>query len=218
LDHSYSAALSNGDSSSSIILYAVTGLLWIIYAVRLRTGLPPLVGIANNIMSITFGSVIFACFHATINLYRRSPLYLLSVMALVWMADTGAFCCGKMFGKRKLAPTISPGKSWEWALGSGTLVLALSWVSVTLAHNAIPSLQDTFAFKLQARFGWTFTFLVLALVTITSVIGDLFESQLKRRACVKDSSNLLPGHGGVLDRIDALLPVLPLAALISAWL
>ncbi len=72
--------------------------------------------------------------------------------------------------------------------------------------------------QLQARLGWLLALLVLLLVVAASVVGDLFESQLKRRAGIKDSSNLLPGHGGVLDRIDALIPVLPLAALIATWL
>jgi phosphatidate cytidylyltransferase len=72
--------------------------------------------------------------------------------------------------------------------------------------------------QLQARLGWVLTLLILFVIVAASVVGDLFESQLKRRAHMKDSSNLLPGHGGVLDRIDALIPVLPLAALIASWL
>ena len=72
--------------------------------------------------------------------------------------------------------------------------------------------------RVQARLGWAATYAILILIVAASIVGDLFESQLKRRAGMKDSSNLLPGHGGVLDRIDALVPVLPLAALIGAWL
>jgi phosphatidate cytidylyltransferase len=139
-------------------------------------------------------------------------------MVLVWIADIGAYFSGKAFGKRKLAPTISPGKSWEGAIGGGIAVLLVASISIVLAQAAAPWLQDTFAYKLQARFGWALTLLALLVLVAASVIGDLFESQLKRRAGMKDSSNLLPGHGGVLDRIDALIPVLPLAALIGAWL
>jgi len=200
-------------------LYGVAALLWLIrYAPSLGLGLPPLKGAANWSMAITFSFAVFACFFAIVGLFLQSPLYLLSVMVLVWIADIGAYFSGKAFGKRKLAPTISPGKSWEGAIGGGIAVLVLASVSIVLAQGAAPWLQDTFAYKLQARFGWALTLLALLVVVAASVIGDLFESQLKRRAGMKDSSNLLPGHGGVLDRIDALIPVLPLAALIGAWL
>jgi phosphatidate cytidylyltransferase len=205
-------------------LYGVAALLWLIrYAPTLGLGLPPLKGAANWSMAITFSFAIFACFFAIVGLYLQSPLYLLSVMVLVWIADIGAYFSGKAFGKRKLAPTISPGKSWEGAIGGGIAVLALASLSIVLAGGAdgagmVPWLRDTFAYKLQARFGWAPALLALLVIVAASVIGDLFESQLKRRAGIKDSSKLLPGHGGVLDRIDALIPVLPLAALIGAWL
>ena len=198
-------------------LYGAACLLWLIrYAPSLGLGLPPLAGAANWSLAITFSFAIFACFFAIVSLYRHSELYLLSVMVLVWIADIGAYFSGKAFGKRKLAPSISPGKSWEGAIGGGIAVLAIASISVLLAAGQ-PWLQDTFAFQLQARFGWALALLVLLLIAAASVISDLFESQLKRRAAIKDSSNLLPGHGGVLDRIDALIPVLPLAALIGSW-
>jgi phosphatidate cytidylyltransferase len=200
-------------------LYGVAALLWLIrYAPTLGLGLPPLAGAANWSLAITFTFAVFAAFFALVGLYLHSPLYLLSVMVLVWIADIGAYFSGKAFGKRKLAPSISPGKSWEGAIGGAIAVLVLASLSVILAHGAAPWLQDTFAFRLQARFGWAVALLVLLVIVIFSVIGDLFESQLKRRASIKDSSNLLPGHGGVLDRVDALIPVLPMAALITSWL
>ncbi|MBP1203071.1 phosphatidate cytidylyltransferase [Duganella sp. 1411] len=199
-------------------LYGVAALLWLIrYAPTLGLGLPPLKGAANWSMAITFSFAIFACFFAIVGLYLKSPLYLLSVLALVWIADIGAYFSGKAFGKRKLAPTISPGKSWEGAIGGGVAVLAIAALTIVAAVSA-PWLQDTFAVRLQARFGWALALLALLVIVAASVIGDLFESQLKRRAAIKDSSNLLPGHGGVLDRVDALIPVLPLAALLTAWL
>src|SRR5471032_2942041 len=197
-------------------LYGAACLLWLIrYAPSLGLGLPPLAGAANWSLAITFSFAIFACFFAIVSLYQHSAVYLLSVMALVWIADIGAYFSGKAFGKRKLAPSISPGKSWEGAIGGGIAVLALS--ALTIVSGA-SWLQDTFAVRLQARFGWAGALAILVVVVAASVVGDLFESQLKRRAAMKDSSNLLPGHGGVLDRIDALIPVLPLAALIGAWL
>jgi phosphatidate cytidylyltransferase len=199
-------------------LYAVAALLWLIrYTPTLALGLPPLGGAANWSMALTFSFAVFVCFFAIVGLYLHSPVYLLSVLVLVWIADIGAYFSGKAFGKRKLAPTISPGKAWEGAIGGGVAVLVIASISI-LAAGGTPWLQDTFAVRLQARFGWALTLLALLVIVAASVIGDLFESQLKRRAAMKDSSNLLPGHGGVLDRVDALIPVLPLAALLTAWL
>jgi len=201
--------------------YALCGaavLLWAIrYAPTLGLGMPPLGGAANWSLALTFSFAVFAAFFALVVLYQHSPLYLLSVMALVWIADIGAYFAGKAFGKRKLAPTISPGKSWEGAIGGAIAVLLIAALSIAAAGSAA-WLQDTFAYRLQARYGWALALPALLLMVAASVIGDLFESQLKRRAGMKDSSNLLPGHGGVLDRVDALIPVLPMAALISSWL
>jgi phosphatidate cytidylyltransferase len=131
-------------------------------------------------------------------------------MAIVWIADIGAYFAGKAFGKRKLAPSISPGKSWEGAIGGAIAVLVLTSASVYFT-----ALHDTFATHVQRSLGWGGLIAVMLLVVVASVVGDLFESMLKRRAGMKDSSKLLPGHGGVLDRIDALIPVLPLATLIA---
>jgi phosphatidate cytidylyltransferase len=199
-------------------LYAVCALLWLIrFLPSLGMGLPPLKGGGNWSLGIAFAFAVFGCFYAIAGLFQHSPLYLLSVMAIVWVADIGAYFSGKAFGKRKLAPSISPGKSWEGAFGGCLAVLLLSCITI-VAAGAAPWLQDTFAVRLQASLGWGLALLVLVAVVAASVVGDLFESQLKRRAGMKDSSQLLPGHGGVLDRIDALIPVLPVAALVSAWL
>ncbi|WP_296001425.1 phosphatidate cytidylyltransferase [Rugamonas sp.] len=199
-------------------LFALSVLLWLIrFTPSLAIGLPALGTPANWALSLSFTFALFGCFYAIVRLFQHSPEYLLSVMALVWIADIGAYFSGKAFGKRKLAPTISPGKSWEGAIGGGIAVLALSALTIAAPASA-PWLQDTFAVHLQTRFGWAGALAILAVIVAASVVGDLFESQLKRRAAMKDSSSLLPGHGGVLDRIDALIPVLPLAALIGVWL
>ncbi|MBH9577650.1 phosphatidate cytidylyltransferase [Inhella proteolytica] len=136
---------------------------------------------------------------------------LLSTLCLVWAADIAAYFGGRRFGRRKLAPAISPGKSWEgvWSGFVGVLLLALLWVLVIDRQAWVdgPSLFG----QLVGRHGWPLAGLALALLTALSVVGDLFESLVKRAAGAKDSSQLLPGHGGVLDRIDALLPVLPAA-------
>ena len=185
--------------------------IWVIrLAPALGLGLPALGSMPSRLVSAVYSIAILGCFVAIAALYHRSPLYLLSVMAIVWIADIGAYFSGKAFGKRKLAPSISPGKSWEGAIGGALAVLVLTSASVF-----VPALQDTFATHLQRSLGWAGMLAVMLIVVAASVVGDLFESMLKRRAGMKDSSNLLPGHGGVLDRIDALIPVLPLAALIA---
>jgi phosphatidate cytidylyltransferase len=136
--------------------------------------------------------------------------FILSVFCLVWMADIAAYFCGRAFGKRKLAPAISPGKSWEgvWGGMAGVILLGFVWVHVIDVRLAVdsPSLYTL----LVQRHGLV-SLLALVFLGAMSVVGDLFESLVKRAAGAKDSSNLLPGHGGVLDRIDALLPVFPLA-------
>lgn len=140
-------------------------------------------------------------------------VFLLSTIAICFAADIFAYFFGKTFGKRKLAPRISPGKSWEGAIGGAFSVVALSWIVVLLA-GTYPELKNTWqamAFDRWHPIVFTFWLVVLSAY---SVVGDLFESMLKRRAGLKDSSQLLPGHGGVLDRIDAQLPVLPLAILL----
>lgn len=192
--------------------------IWFIrFVPALATGLPPPLGAGNLLLSLVYGVAIVGCFVALMALFLHSPIYLLSVMALVWIADVGAYFSGKAFGKRKLAPSISPGKSWEGVIG-GAFAVLFAAVSTIVCVPVAPWLADTFAVQLQAQWGWPMALAILALIVAASVVGDLFESLLKRRAGIKDSSNLLPGHGGVLDRIDSLIPVLPLAALIASRL
>ncbi|WP_375737615.1 phosphatidate cytidylyltransferase [Pseudomonas boanensis] len=134
-------------------------------------------------------------------LFKQWPLanwLILSVMVLVWAADIGAYFSGKAFGKRKLAPQVSPGKSWEGLVG-GLLASLLITVGVGIYR------------------GWSASELLwalggAALVVLISVVGDLTESMFKRQSGIKDSSNLLPGHGGVLDRIDSLTAAIPFFA------
>ena len=136
--------------------------------------------------------------------------FILSVFCLVWAADIAAYFGGRTFGRRKLAPGISPGKSWEgvWSGMLGAVVLAAAWVWVDAAFAMeSPSLYT----RLLSRFGAIVMVLVVLFLAAMSVVGDLFESLVKRSAGAKDSSGLLPGHGGVLDRVDALLPVFPIA-------
>ena len=136
--------------------------------------------------------------------------FILSVFCLVWAADIAAYFGGRAFGKRKLALSISPGKSWEgvWSGMLGALLLAAAWLWFDM-NFAVDS-QSLYT-RLVSRFGAVVMVLVLLFLAAMSVVGDLFESLVKRSAGAKDSSGLLPGHGGVLDRVDALLPVFPIA-------
>jgi phosphatidate cytidylyltransferase len=142
--------------------------------------------------------------------------FLLSCFCLVWAADVFAYFGGRSFGRNKLAPAISPGKSWEgvWSGMVGVLVLAYVWshyIDYRLPVDS-PSLYSRLLWN-QHR---AVVGLELLFLAAMSVVGDLFESLIKRAVGAKDSSQLLPGHGGVLDRVDALLPVLPLALALSS--
>ncbi|PKO32932.1 MAG: phosphatidate cytidylyltransferase [Betaproteobacteria bacterium HGW-Betaproteobacteria-9] len=138
--------------------------------------------------------------------------FLLSVLSLVWMADIAAYAGGRAFGRRKLAPTLSPGKSWEGVVSglAGVLLLGLGW---RWFDGQQLTDQPSLFTRLQTL-GELVSWLAVIGLTAMSVVGDLLESLVKRSAGMKDSSQLLPGHGGVLDRVDALLPVLPLAMML----
>jgi phosphatidate cytidylyltransferase len=142
--------------------------------------------------------------------------FMLSALCLVWMADVSAYFGGRAFGKAKLAPSISPGKSWAgvWSGMLGVIVLAFFWIWLdTWASVDGPSLYT----RLQTSLGRLGMVPALLILCTLSVVGDLVESLVKRAAGAKDSSQLLPGHGGVLDRVDALLPVMPVALAFAAW-
>ena len=140
---------------------------------------------------------------ALVQLRQAGALTLIAIMAVVWLADIAAYFFGRALGRHKLAPSISPGKTWEGAVGGALAVIVYGLV---LAPKLPGVLAQNFPLLL----------LVLILLTAISVSGDLFESLLKRQAGLKDSSSILPGHGGVLDRIDSLTSTLPLVALV--WL
>lgn len=148
--------------------------------------------------------------------------FLLSVLLLVWVADIAAYACGRVWGGRftrgKLAPAISPGKSWEgvWGGIAGVVVLSFGWVFVSrwLAGSAGTGFSGSLYSRLWDQHGALVMLLGVIFLSVMSVVGDLAESLVKRSAGVKDSSGLLPGHGGVLDRVDALLPAVPLAMML----
>ncbi len=123
------------------------------------------------------------------------------MLLVVWIADTAAYFAGRRFGRRKLAPQISPGKTWEGVAGAFAAVLIYGF-AVSFALQPAANAHDRIVMLI----------FILAL-TVLSIVGDLFESWIKRGAGAKDSGSLLPGHGGILDRIDSLTAALPFAAL-----
>ena len=222
-------------------------LVWALrFAPALKVGLPPAEGARGSLFTTIYLLALFGCFIAIAGLFQRSVAFLVSAMAIVWIADIGAYFAGRAFGRRKLAPAISPGKSWEgvagglvavWLLAGAVAVAGMAGMNAGAPVTADPSaaaaavpaagataspflrvLADSFPARLLQGYGWPLWLLLMTLIVAASVVGDLFESMMKRRAGMKDSSKLLPGHGGVLDRIDALIPVMPLVLLISARL
>ena len=157
-------------------------------------------------------AMLWAAWLAIANARHLGINFILSVFCLVWVADIAAYFGGRAFGRRKLAPTISPGKSWEgvWSGMAGVVLLALAWRWIDGSQPVdSPSLYS----RIAESWGLSGLIVGVLLLAAMSVVGDLFESLVKRSAGAKDSSALLPGHGGVLDRIDALTAVLPVAAL-----
>jgi phosphatidate cytidylyltransferase len=155
-------------------------------------------------------AILCTCWLGFIGARQSGTSYLLSLLAIIWMSDIGAYFIGRAYGQKKLAPQISPGKTIEGALGGAVLALIFV-ILLSLSHTAEP----TFFGAAVARHGWLSAIFLTLLTISAGIMGDLFESLLKRQANVKDSGHFLPGHGGILDRIDALLPAIPLALLLN---
>lgn len=171
-----------------LLLLGCASLFWIVIApvwlIRNRA--------FNNrfIMAALGLLLIMATWQALVGLRAISPWLLLGIVVAVSIADSAAYFAGKRFGRRKLAPEISPGKTWEGVYGA---IFGVTIYGVVLCYSQ----------------GYSFWLIIsLWLLVVLSIIGDLIESLLKRKAGLKDSGALLPGHGGVLDRIDGLLPTL----------
>lgn len=186
------------------------GILWWVAATLLVLGYPASSRYwGGSVGKLVIGLLILLPAWQGLVLFKQWPLanwLILAVMVLVWAADIGAYFSGKAFGKRKLAPAVSPGKSWEGLIG-GLCTSLLITLGVGIFRGWAGG--ELLAGLLGA-----------ALVVLISVVGDLTESMFKRQSGIKDSSNLLPGHGGVLDRIDSLTAAIPMfAALlwIAGW-
>lgn len=190
---------ATSESVSGALLLAGAVAFWLaIVPLWLRRSRP----VASLGLALAGWVVLVSSWYA-IYLMQASAGRLLALLAVIWIADSAAYFVGRRFGRHKLAPSISPGKTWEGVAGAAVAVgvyYALLWLVI-----APPFLTDN-----PAR-----DFVLVAAMTALSIEGDLFESWMKRRAGVKDSGSLLPGHGGVLDRIDGVVAALPLAALVA---
>jgi len=209
--------LGPGLASLPAGLWWVVGGAWVLgssQALRLGPSGWPRLPLAGRVV---LGFVLLWAAWAAIASARGLGLnFILSVFCLVWVADVFAYFGGRTMGRRKLAPAISPGKSWEgvWTGMAAVLLLGLAWTFVLEPRVAVdgPSLYA----RLLLGLGLPLGLLALVFLSAMSVVGDLFESLIKRAVGAKDSSQLLPGHGGVLDRVDALLPVFPLALALNS--
>jgi phosphatidate cytidylyltransferase len=199
-------------------LWIVAGSAWVILgAWLLYRGVSVWAGVPRPLRLVGGIFALWVAWMAVVHARIEGINFLFSVLVLVWAADIFAYFAGRALGgkffARKLAPSISPGKTWEGACGGmlGVVVCAFIWryLDATLSLGAA---------SLYTRLGAIhLAFMVLAVLFLAtmSIVGDLTESLFKRSAGVKDSSGLLPGHGGVLDRVDALLPILPLAMMLT---
>ena len=158
--------------------------------------------IKSSVLGVVVGGVvILPTWLALVQIRQAGELVLIAIMAIVWLADISAYFTGRRFGRHKLAPAISPGKTWEGAVGGTIAVVAYGFLLISVLP---PTLAENHLLL----------FALLVALAAISITGDLFESLLKRQAGLKDSSGILPGHGGVLDRIDSLTSTLPIAAIV----
>lgn len=205
----------------SLVMWCIAGCAWVLVGGwLLHRGVAGWPGVPKAVRVVGGLLALWMAWLAVAQARVIGINFLLSILLLVWVADIFAYFAGRAFGQRftrnKLAPAISPGKSWEgvWGGMAGVVVLAFAWVWADLRWEAaVPSLYT----RLMEP-GWWMLLIGALYLAIMSVVGDLVESLVKRSVGAKDSSGLLPGHGGVLDRVDALLPTLPLSMMMTTLL
>lgn len=198
---------SDATRSSVATIYAASSVFWIVVApIWLARG----TRIRSSYSATALGFlVIVPCGLAAVSVHAQAPEILLGMLGLIWIADSAAYFAGKAYGRHKLAPSISPGKTIEGAIGA---------IFASMAYASLAALVSPLLADVVGSIGWMAYLGVATLICALSIVGDLFESLIKRQANVKDSGNLLPGHGGILDRIDSVTSTLPLAALLSGYL
>lgn len=192
------SALALQYNDFALLLWTASIFTWILSVYWVKS-YPDYDGWYNNSLKFIGLILVSAAVTAIFSVWQSSPWWLMYLFLLVWGADSGAYFVGRKLGKKKLAPDVSPNKSVEGLYGGVTtamiIVIAVEvlYLDLTLAEHIL--------------------FLILSVITVfSSVLGDLFESMIKRRAGIKDSGRILPGHGGVLDRIDSLLAAAPIFA------
>lgn len=178
----------------SLLIFALALGFWLLFVPVLLT---KFVVVQNKLLLLLIGIILMApLWLALISAKLIDPFFLLALLTTIWIADTAAYFSGKNFGKHKLAPSISPGKTWEGV--AGALIAISMFGGILLLSGGVSSLL---------------VLPLLWLVALLGVVGDLFESLIKRQMNKKDSGDILPGHGGILDRVDGLIPSLPIAIL-----
>lgn len=182
-------------SNKAFLLYAIASLFWVLLVpvwVARRFAL------SSQVIKLCIGlGVLTAFWMGLVSTKYMNPWLLLIVASVIWLADSAAYFAGKQFGKNKLAPQVSPGKTWEGVIGA---LFAVAIFAVVLKLTKVSA-----------------TWLIvpaLCFIAMVGVYGDLFESLMKRQANMKDSGDILPGHGGILDRVDGLIPALPVAMIL----
>jgi phosphatidate cytidylyltransferase len=203
----------NGQFTPRIVLQSAVCLTVFLWLVLLLPALwraqvtMPVYRLANSFAAIV---TLLATWGALAYWYlQRGAVFVVSLLIVVWVADIAAYFAGRAFGRRKLAPSISPGKTLEGAFAG--VIGVVIWLAVSAQW------PQSFAANLLSHSSWLGLLITGVLLAVFSIAGDLYESLLKRRAGVKDSSQLLPGHGGVYDRIDAVVAVVPLGFLLIEW-
>lgn len=179
----------------------VATMFWVIVAPYM---LKNRVHVSGRISVILLGwIVLIPLWVALVELRRFGPLYVFFAMGVIWLADTAAYFSGRAFGKRKLAPDISPGKTVEGAFGALAVAVLYAAILVSLGHR----------FGTMSLAGLPMMIAGFVVIVVLSIVGDLFESWFKRQRGKKDSGSLFPGHGGILDRIDSLTSTMPVVVL-----
>ncbi len=196
------------------MLLGIGCLFWIVAAAIVAMYPQSREQIGGKQMKLCFGLMVLIPAYLALLFLRRHEAHVLLIallVAIIWAADVGAYFVGRRFGTRKLAPDVSPGKSWAGLVGGMVVALAVGIVGASIGEPTD---------HLFSPIAWAVLVFIVAITVLFSILGDLFESLIKREQGVKDSSSLLPGHGGVMDRIDSLTAATPIFALsiyLTGW-